>query len=116
MSLGSEDTMKINRFSCKCKLCKEKWTTEVSDRAAAFNAHAAICPKYAEVFAKRRVTFALLSEDSEKYQISALFFNHQQIEGRYAADIKCDGRCMSATGHSCDCSCGGVNHGAGSTL
>lgn len=26
---------------------------------------------------------------------------------------KCDARCTSAKGHSCECSCGGVNHGAG---
>jgi hypothetical protein len=24
---------------------------------------------------------------------------------------KCDGRCRSAKGHSCECSCGGKNHG-----
>lgn len=36
----------------------------------------------------------------------------QVLRGRYVADHKCDGRCMSATGPSCDCSCGGRNHGA----
>lgn len=25
---------------------------------------------------------------------------------------RCDGRCMSAKGFSCECSCGGKNHGA----
>lgn len=24
---------------------------------------------------------------------------------------KCDSRCMNAKGHSCECSCGGKNHG-----
>lgn len=24
---------------------------------------------------------------------------------------KCDARCMNATGHNCECSCGGANHG-----
>lgn len=24
---------------------------------------------------------------------------------------RCDGRCMNATGHLCECSCGGKNHG-----
>ena len=27
---------------------------------------------------------------------------------------KCDARCLNAKGHNCECSCGGVNHGAGS--
>lgn len=25
---------------------------------------------------------------------------------------KCDARCMSSKGHNCECSCGGLNHGA----
>lgn len=35
------------------------------------------------------------------------------VIGTYKADKKCDGRCLAATGHSCECSCGGKNHGAG---
>lgn len=27
-------------------------------------------------------------------------------------DTPCDARCTSATGHKCECSCGGKNHGA----
>jgi hypothetical protein len=27
--------------------------------------------------------------------------------------VPCDARCTGARGHSCDCSCGGKNHGAG---
>lgn len=26
---------------------------------------------------------------------------------------KCDGRCMNAKGHNCECACGGANHGKG---
>lgn len=26
--------------------------------------------------------------------------------------VKCDARCTSARGHTCECSCGGKNHGA----
>ena len=26
---------------------------------------------------------------------------------------KCDGRCINAKGHNCECSCGGANHGIG---
>lgn len=35
-----------------------------------------------------------------------------KVDGTYNADKKCDGRCMSARGHVCECSCGGRNHGA----
>lgn len=27
---------------------------------------------------------------------------------------KCDGRCVHAKGHICECACGGANHGTGS--
>ncbi len=33
------------------------------------------------------------------------------IYGRFVTEKLCDGRCMGATGNSCDCSCGGMNHG-----
>jgi len=33
------------------------------------------------------------------------------VEGRFKADHPCDKRCTGATGHSCECSCGGENHG-----
>ena len=33
------------------------------------------------------------------------------IEGRLKADHPCDARCTGATGHNCECSCGGANHG-----
>ncbi len=39
-------------------------------------------------------------------------FQLRRIEGRYNPTKACDGRCMSAKGPQCECSCGGKNHGA----
>lgn len=36
----------------------------------------------------------------------------KSVFGKVVADKKCDGRCMGATGHVCECACGGKNHGA----
>ena len=36
-----------------------------------------------------------------------------QLVGTRNDSVPCDGRCTGARGHSCDCSCGGKNHGAG---
>ncbi len=33
------------------------------------------------------------------------------VRGRYVADIPCTAKCVAAVGPSCDCSCGGKNHG-----
>lgn len=35
------------------------------------------------------------------------------VKGRYNPDHRCDPRCENAVGPSCDCSCGGKNHGRG---
>ncbi|AYR00085.1 hypothetical protein PBI_NEBKISS_153 [Mycobacterium phage Nebkiss] len=34
-----------------------------------------------------------------------------QLQGRTNPDKECNGVCMAAIGPSCDCSCGGENHG-----
>jgi hypothetical protein len=38
--------------------------------------------------------------------------NGRKILGKLNPEIGCDGRCMGATGHNCECSCGGTNHGS----
>lgn len=40
------------------------------------------------------------------------FLSVTAIKGVVNVDKACDGRCMSATGPNCECSCGGENHGA----
>ena len=35
-----------------------------------------------------------------------------QVMGSRDASKPCDGRCLNAKGHDCECSCGGANHGA----
>lgn len=34
------------------------------------------------------------------------------VRGILRTSIKCDARCAHATGHDCECACGGKNHGA----
>lgn len=35
----------------------------------------------------------------------------RKVEGKFVAGKKCDRRCENATGHDCECACGGHNHG-----
>ncbi len=37
----------------------------------------------------------------------------EPVRGTVKPDHKCDGRCLHAIGGSCECACGGKNHGAG---
>jgi len=34
-----------------------------------------------------------------------------QVQGHYSESHKCGAKCMGAVGPSCDCQCGGENHG-----
>lgn len=36
---------------------------------------------------------------------------HHEVKGQ-TNETKCDARCTGARGHSCECQCGGKNHGA----
>lgn len=38
-------------------------------------------------------------------------FTLMPVAGIVSPDHKCDARCESARGHSCECACGGANHG-----
>jgi hypothetical protein len=35
----------------------------------------------------------------------------QRVFGAYQPDVTCGTKCTSAVGPTCDCSCGGANHG-----
>lgn len=38
--------------------------------------------------------------------------NATAVRGKYSAKHVCGARCMASTGPSCECSCGGKNHGS----
>lgn len=38
------------------------------------------------------------------------------VKGTFVPEKRCDGRCQAATGDVCECSCGGLNHGAAHSL
>lgn len=40
-------------------------------------------------------------------------FYASPVAGKYSAKKKCNAKCLESTGHVCECSCGGKNHGAG---
>lgn len=38
-------------------------------------------------------------------------FKLYRVEGEFSEAFECDSRCENAKGHTCKCSCGGMNHG-----
>lgn len=49
-----------------------------------------------------------LSHDCPKSRVAIMM----AVVGRFVADKKCNAKCLGSTGHLCECSCGGKNHGA----
>lgn len=41
------------------------------------------------------------------------FFKATQIKGKLSNKHECGSKCMASKGPSCECSCGGANHGKG---
>lgn len=64
-----------------------------------------------EVYRGRNVRFDYLGGSCPK--CGGFHFAERQIERPSSpSNHLCDGRCMSARGGKCECSCGGKNHGA----
>lgn len=40
-------------------------------------------------------------------------YSTEQVIGEHIPSVKCGARCTNAVGPTCDCSCGGANHGRG---
>lgn len=38
------------------------------------------------------------------------------LYGKFKQEVICNSKCTQATGHNCECSCGGRNHGSGNQI
>lgn len=57
--------------------------------------------------------FLRASLDCQCPRCGAREWHAKRLEGRFNAGVKCNARCQGATGHDCECQCGGANHGRG---
>lgn len=57
------------------------------------------------------VTYGIKKDYTEPARITC-----KRIEGVYSDSVKCNAKCMNATGPNCECQCAGENHGAGHAL
>lgn len=98
------------RFTFKCLSCKHKWTRDFTKHQANWK----VIPQpnnqyyYAPVFSYPDFVFQVEHKCPEcGYQI----VKSDVITGKKNDSVPCDRRCTGATGHNCECSCGGKNHG-----
>ena len=104
------------RYSVRCKYCKAGWTEEAAqagyygvgmghrcehaDKKAAFNG------------GWERLRESVLGGIDRNWLKIIPVTHKPRADGGH----KCDDRCLSAKGHSCECQCGGKNHGANSVI
>lgn len=61
---------------------------------------------------QRASRFVFASEDMCCPRCGKESWNAKKIDG-FATATRCDARCSDAKGHTCECACGGKNHGKG---
>lgn len=96
---------------CKCGKRFSQWvekTIETTVTVFAPVPHAIYRPGSDE----RRVSKVLAVTGAEVVTCCGAAVAFKRVNGTLAPEVKCDGRCTHATGHNCNCSCGGKNHGA----
>ena len=100
---------RIPRASVRCLYCKARWIEN-----ARFGEHGRNhqCSLIDEAMLKTRTPIT----DRLSYGFATTVFGYREVQWTYRADAsKCDSRCESARGHSCDCRCQGEHHGAATT-
>ncbi len=99
-----------NRYTCKCRLCGKRWTANAAERDASFSRHGETCTKYQAILKRWG------NDASARWNLANSYMDRREIIGTFKAGIRCDARCQGAVGHTCECSCGGANHGIGVSL
>ena len=93
---------KTIRYAVRCRICKQHWTEEVS--------------WFSKVGLNHPCWLSYPYYKPNDYPAMWNFLVLNEIQGKYKAEIPCDGRCWNAIGHKCECSCSGHNHGRGNQL
>jgi hypothetical protein len=103
--------MKTTRYIAKCKTCSTHTSALVSAddfRAAQmFEGFPKTQPEPAGRFRFVNGFSCVLCRGCSKPRIA------KPVAGKISVKHVCGAKCLNSTGHVCECSCGGKNHGAG---
>lgn len=96
----------------KCNTCKAVYrlSLEAKDFRKSFNFP---CKRCSPIYI-RYGRFDLESRTREPLNILPLHthIHFKKMKGYFNDSKKCDVRCTHARGHTCECACGGENHGS----
>jgi hypothetical protein len=103
----------------KCRDCKQTsrvtytTTRTVTKRRWAQVGVSTYYTTYIQYGVIRSGFFTRAADDYTCPRCGAYAWNAKAIDGFKVDECPCDARCTNAKGPSCNCSCGGANHGAG---
>lgn len=115
------------RIALHCMYCKRGWIEETtlrwdstwgyhSDAGATHDCEhirKALWDMVARLSRNGKI-YVPFRESDQRWETSRLL-KHSLVKGFLNPDVPCDGRCINAHGPSCDCACGGKNHGSGTS-
>lgn len=111
--LTSESGVLTNTFMVRCKCSTARVTAEVSERGYLIGSDAST------VLQAAISRTAIVGRLPGGFNLTApfycvgcrKFFKVEQVKGRRTGH-ECDAKCMASKGPTCECACGGKNHGA----
>jgi hypothetical protein len=113
----------VSRWIGKCRHCKKAARVDVRQDIQLtwewFSADKAYCSK--RTYQYEALTLGATHHMSHNGNyvlmtcdcLPSMYFTCKRIEGVYSDSVKCNAKCMNATGPSCECQCAGEHHGAG---
>lgn len=105
------------RFLLRCKLCGKTVRQDLlrvfkEGEPTTFLGHYMPAEIYDEHFIDP-VTREPTQPGACKCKCGRFYSSVQQITGRTVPGTRCGARCRNSKGPTCECSCGGTNHGSG---
>lgn len=88
----------VSLLACAVKLSRAPWRAYQASESGRFYCEEAGCWIRVPCACGERIVFA------------------KPVHGKRNDTVRCDARCTGAKGHSCECSCGGRNHGADASI
>lgn len=115
-------TLSVRRFLGKCKHCKNAMRLELEVERTRTETRT-VTVSGSQGFPKVQNEYRVLLPSGRSIRnfgfvpsltevcVCGAKVNMMCVTGKVNPDIKCNARCRNATGHTCECSCGGKNHG-----
>ncbi len=101
----------MERHFFKCRLCLTPWTEEFNEDP--------LVQRYGNAFSKLTTCpfcESLLEKPPVRFYSYMGKVHREHLEKQAGERSACDARCTNALGPSCDCQCGGENHGTNLTV